>query len=241
MCSQKHFLHTSQDIKTENRTKMGPNTRLEAIRDTQDDILTSLKRISRYTTDVNTKKLYAMSYEDFNCKHTALPRYKRLCDRTIKVTMDGQMLAPRRTKHEYHYRLFGDLQEILQYEHDRLLEIEEAMESLRDLHEFRYQHTFKPVKETTPVELKPVKNRPPTPATLLRLKDIIDLIPSPSPERFRSLTPLPVSPSGYTSTGSSSSESTTTTTTTIRTSWNNPTNYSSRNSSSSSDDSRFYR
>jgi hypothetical protein len=33
---------------------MGPNTRLEAIRDTQDDILSSLKRISRYTTDVNT-------------------------------------------------------------------------------------------------------------------------------------------------------------------------------------------
>jgi hypothetical protein len=130
-------------------------------------------------------RLYlAMSYEDFNRKHTALPRYKRLCDRTIKVTMDGQMLAPRRTKHEYHYRLFG--------EHDRLLEIEEAMESLRDLHEFRHQHTFQPVKETTEREIKPVKNRPLTPATLLRLKDIIDLKPSPSPERLRSLTPLPV-------------------------------------------------
>ncbi len=64
--------------------------------------------------------------------------------------MDGQMLTPlhRSTKHEYHYRLFGDLQEILQYEHDRPLEIEEAMESLRDLHEFRQQNTFQPVKET---------------------------------------------------------------------------------------------
>ncbi len=153
---------------------MGPNTRLEAIRDTQDDILSSLKRISRNTTDVNSKKLYAMSYDDFNRKQTALPRYKRLCDRNIRVTMDGQMLAPRSTKHEYHYRLFGDLQEILQYEHDRLLEIEEAMDSLRDLHEFRQQHTFQPIRETAEKELKPVKNRPPTPATLLRLKDIID-------------------------------------------------------------------
>ena len=98
-----------------------------------------------------------MSYEDFNRKHTALPRYKRLCERTIKVTMDGQMLAPRRTKLEYHYRLFGDLQEILQYEHDRLLEIEEAMDSLRDLQEFRQQNTFQPVKETAQKELKPVK------------------------------------------------------------------------------------
>jgi hypothetical protein len=220
---------------------MGPNTRLEAIRDTQDDILSSLKRISRYTTDVNTKKLYAMSYEDFNRKHTALPRYKRLCERTIKVTMDGQMLAPRRTKLEYHYRLFGDLQEILQYEHDRLLEIEEAMDSLRDLHEFRQQNIFHPVKETEEKELKPVKNRPPTPATLLRMKDIIDLMSSPSPERPRSLTPMPVSPSGYSSSGSSSRESTTTTTTTVRTSWNLPTNRSSRSSSSSSDDSHFYR
>ncbi len=191
MCSQKHFLDKSQDAKSTNRTKMGPNTRIEAIRDTQDDILTSLKRISRYTTDVNTKKLYAMSYDDFNRKQTALPRYKRLCDRTIRVTMNGQMLAPRSTKHEYHYRLFGDLQEILQYEHDRLLEIEEAMDSLRDLHEFRQKQTFQPVRENER-ELKPVKNRPPTPATatLLRLKDIIDLIliPSPSPECPRSLT-----------------------------------------------------
>jgi hypothetical protein len=43
MCSQKHFLHTSQDVKTKDRTKMGPNSRLEAIRDTQNDILDSGK------------------------------------------------------------------------------------------------------------------------------------------------------------------------------------------------------
>jgi hypothetical protein len=59
--------------------------------------------------------------------------------------MDGKMPAPRRSKHEYHCRLFDDLLEILHIEHDRLLEIEEAMASLRDLHEFRKEQQFKPV------------------------------------------------------------------------------------------------
>jgi hypothetical protein len=151
--------------------------------------------------------------------------------------MDGQMLAPRKSKHEYHYRLFGDFMEILQYEHDRLLEIEEAMTSLRDLHEFRKQNTFQTVETCTAPAFKPVKNRPPTPAKLLNLRELMDRIPSPSPISARSLTPLPGSPSGYSSSNSCSSESTTATTTTVRTSWNNPTNYSS---STSSDDPRQY-
>jgi hypothetical protein len=124
---------------------MGPNSRLEAIRDTQNDILDSLKRLSKYTTDVTNKNLYDMSYESFTKKQAAFSQYKRLCDRTIRVTMDGKMLTPRRSKHEYHYRLFDDLLEILRIENDRLLEIEEAMESLRDLHEFRKEQHFKPV------------------------------------------------------------------------------------------------
>jgi hypothetical protein len=28
MCSQKHFLHRSEDLQIANRTKMGPNSRL---------------------------------------------------------------------------------------------------------------------------------------------------------------------------------------------------------------------
>jgi hypothetical protein len=60
-----------------------------------------------------------MSYESFTKKQAAFPQYKRLCDRTIRVTMDGKMLAPRRSKHEYHYRLLDDLLEILQIENDR--------------------------------------------------------------------------------------------------------------------------
>ena len=70
---------------------MGPNSRLEAIRDTQNDILDSLKRLSKYTTDVTNKKLYDMSYESFIKQQAAFPQYKRLCDRTIRVTMDGKM------------------------------------------------------------------------------------------------------------------------------------------------------
>ena len=211
---------------------MGPNNRMEAIRDTQSDILDSLKRLSKFTTELNTKKLYAMSSEVFDKKQAALPQFKRLCDRTIRVTMDGQLLAPRKSKHEYHYRLFGDFMEILQYdENDRLLEIEEAMESLRDLHEFRKQNTFEPVKEYNEPSFKPVKNRPPTPAKLLNLRELMDHRTSPSPVSPRSLTPLPVSPSGYSSSNSCSSESTTTTTTTVRTSWNHPSNYYSSSSS----------
>jgi hypothetical protein len=124
---------------------MGPNSHLEAIRDTQNDILDSLKRLSKYTTDVTNTKLYDMSYESFAKKQAAFPQYKRLCDRTIRVTIDWKMLAPRRSKLEYHYRLFDDLLEMLQTENDRLLEIEEAMESLRDLHEFRKEQQFKSV------------------------------------------------------------------------------------------------
>jgi hypothetical protein len=209
---------------------MGPNSRLEAIRDTQNDILDSLKRLSKYTTDVTNKKLYDMSYESFTKKQAAFPQYKRLCDRTIRVTMDGKMLAPRRSKHEYHYRLFDDLLEILQIENDRLLEIKEAMDSLRDLHEFRKEQQFQPVQHNES-RWKPVKNRPPTP---MGLRTIIEMIPSPSPVTERSLTPVRLSPSGYSSSNSCSSESTTTTTTTVRTSWNHPANYRS----SSDDDSR---
>jgi hypothetical protein len=110
---------------------MGPNTRIEAIRDTQNDILDSLKRLTKYTTDLTSKKLYTMSYDVFDKKKAALPQYKCLCDRTIRVTIDGQILAPRKSKHEYHYPVFADFLEILRQESDRLLEIEESMESLQ--------------------------------------------------------------------------------------------------------------
>jgi hypothetical protein len=132
MCSQSQFLHSPKQLKDDNRTNMGPNSHIEAIRDTQSDILDSLKRLTKYSTELTSKKLYAMSCDVFDKKKAALPQYKRLCDRTIRVPMDGQILAPRKSKHEYHYRLFEDFLDILRQENDRLLEIEEAMESLQD-------------------------------------------------------------------------------------------------------------
>jgi hypothetical protein len=75
MCSQKQFLHSSEPATKSNRTKMGPNTRIEAIRDVQSDTLDSLKRLSKFTTAISTKKLYTMSFEEFN-KHKAAQTYR---------------------------------------------------------------------------------------------------------------------------------------------------------------------
>jgi hypothetical protein len=80
-----------------------------------------------------------MPFDEFHKHKTALPQYKRLCDRTIRVTMGGQLRAPRTSKHGYHYRLFADFMEML-------LEIEEAMELLRDLHDFRRKTPSNPSK-----------------------------------------------------------------------------------------------
>jgi hypothetical protein len=134
--------------------------------------------------------------------------------------MDEQLLATRKSKHEYHYRLFGDFMEILQYEHDRLLEIEEAMASLRDPHEFRKQNTFKTVEPHTESSYKPVKDRPPPPAKFLSLRELMAYGSCPitiTDTKTKSYT-TPRITIGYSSSNSCSSESTTTTTTTVRTS-----------------------
>jgi hypothetical protein len=206
---------------------MGPNNRIEAIRDTQRDILDSLKRLSRYTTALTTKQLTAMSSDVFDKKKAPLPQYKRLCDRTIRVTMNGKIIAPRQSSHEYHYRLFGDFLEILELEQDRLREIEEAMENLKDLHEFRKQQTD---------ELKSVKTRPPTPYVRRSLQDIfrnVDLTLTDSSRRSTIPPAKSSSSSGYSSSSSSSSESTTTTratiTTTVRHNWSDSDNSSTCN------------
>jgi hypothetical protein len=69
---------------------MGPNTRQEAIHNIERDVLDSLKRLSKYTTEMSTKKLQAMPYDVFTRKQAALPQFKRLCNRTISATRDGQ-------------------------------------------------------------------------------------------------------------------------------------------------------
>ncbi len=73
---------------------MGPNSRSAAIRAVERDILDSLKRLSKFTTDMSPKKLQALPYDDINRKQAALPQFKHLCRRTIRATRDGQQLAP---------------------------------------------------------------------------------------------------------------------------------------------------
>ncbi len=146
---------------------------------------------------MSPKKLQALSYDIFHTKQAALPRFKRLCRRTIRATKDGQHLAPRLSKHDFYYRLFEEFVFLLDLQNDLLLEIN---------------------------EFKPVKNRPPTPLPRPNLREIlrnVDLTLSNSSSQRA--TPPPASPSGYSSSSSSSSESTTTTTptttTTVRHVW----------------------
>ena len=61
MCSQKQFLDAPEPANSHNRTKMGPNNRIEAIREVERDILDALKRLSKYTTDTSMQKLQTMS------------------------------------------------------------------------------------------------------------------------------------------------------------------------------------
>jgi hypothetical protein len=214
---------------------MGPNTRQEAIIDIERDILDSLKKLSKYTTDMSSKKIQSMSYDVFDRKRATLPQFKKLCNRTIRAARDGQQLAPRRTKHDVYYRLFEEFLILLDMQNDLLLEIEESITAFTDLQEFRkkwhstsIEHQFKPVKERTPT---------PAPTSLLtNLHDIfrtVDLTLSPSP--YKAPTPSPKSSSGYSSSSSSSSESTTTTTvsrtTTVRHQWSDNDDFSTASSS----------
>jgi hypothetical protein len=158
MCSQKQFLDSPHQLQPDNRTTMGPNKRIEAIREVKCDILDALKRLSKYTTDTSMKKLHAMPPDVFTQKHAALPKFKRLYRRTLRVTMDGKQLAPRRTKHDHYYKLFDEFVDLLDMQNDQLLEIEETMDSLHELNEYWKSTLTQPT-----IEFKPVKNRPPTP------------------------------------------------------------------------------
>jgi hypothetical protein len=235
MCAQKQFLDAPEPTNPHNRTKMGPKNRIEAIREVERDILDALKRLSKYTTDTSMKKLHAMPLEDFTKKHAALPQFKRLYRCTLRATRDGQQLAPRRTKHDFYYRLFDEFVYLLDMQNDQLPEIEETMDSLRELHDFRKQTLTRPT-----IGFKPVKNRPPTPLPRPNLRQILqnaDQTLSQS-SSFQDLSPrrAATSPSGYSSSSSSSSESTitttSTTTTTVRHVWSD---------SSDSEDSETYR
>ncbi len=237
-CVHTKYLDSPQPTHQQNRTKMGPNTRIEAIRDIESDILDSLKRLGRFTTDTTSKKLQSMTYENFTKKHASLPHFKRLCEQTIRATRDGQQLAPRIGANGFYYRLFENFADILQEQHNQILDIQESMDNLRDLYEYRKQHS----KQQT-YTFKPVKERPPTPYTA-NVDDIfrtIDLTLSRSSSKSKTPPPPPASPSGYSSSSSSSSESTNTTTTatittTVRHKWSD----SDDSSTCSSQSNRCY-
>ena len=220
MCSQKQFLDSPHQLKPDIRTNMGPNNRQEAILEVQRDILDSLKKLSKYTTDMSMQKLHQMPFDVFERKQSALPQFKRLYKRTLRATRDGQKLAPRNTKHEFYYRLFEEFVFLLDMQNDQLLEIEETMDSLVELHEYRKQTLTQQTHE-----FKPVKDRPPTPLPRPNLRMIlrnVDLTLAHSSSKSK--TPPPASPSGYSSSSSSSSGKTTTTTsttttTTVRHNW----------------------
>ncbi len=114
---------------------MGPNNRIEAIRDIESDILDSLKRLGRFTTDTTNKKLQFMTHENFTKKHASLPQFKRLCERTIRAARDRQQLAPRFGEHGFYYRLFENFADVLQEQHNQILDIQESTDNLRDLFE----------------------------------------------------------------------------------------------------------
>jgi hypothetical protein len=105
-------------------------SRLEAIREVERDILDSLKRLSKYTTDMSMQKLHAMPFDFFTRKQAALAQFKRLYKRTFRATRDGQQLAPRLTKHDFYYRLLEEFVYLLDMQNDQLLEIEETVDSL---------------------------------------------------------------------------------------------------------------
>ena len=181
---------------------------------------------------MSMQKLHQMPFDVFERKQSALPQFKRLYKRTLRATRDGQKLAPRNTKHEFYYRLFEEFVFLLDMQHDQLLEIEETMDSLVELHEYRKQTLTQQTKQS--YEFKPVKDRPPTPLPRPNLRMIlrnIDLTLAESSSRSR--TPPPASPSGYSSSSSGSSGKTTTTTTTtvVRHNWSD---------SDDSDDSSTY-
>ncbi len=60
MCLQKQFLDNTQQYNQQHRTNMGPNNRIEAVLDIERDILDSLKKLSKFTTEMTAKKLQAM-------------------------------------------------------------------------------------------------------------------------------------------------------------------------------------
>jgi hypothetical protein len=103
------------------------NTRMEAARDIQFDVLSVLKRISRYTVDTQPHLLWYLADHDVLFRYGQLNKFRQQCERAMESCLDGQKVAPRNVpKYAYFNRIFEDLLECLHLEHDRLESIKES-------------------------------------------------------------------------------------------------------------------
>ena len=103
---------------------------MEAARDIQSDVLSVLKRISRFTVDTPTHTLWNLSDHDVIFRYGQLNHLRRLCERAMHSCMDGQKVAPKVPQYMYFNRIFDDLLECLQMEHDRLLSLKESFQEI---------------------------------------------------------------------------------------------------------------
>jgi hypothetical protein len=127
---------TEQQATTQQQATM-PSERMNAIRDVQADILSTLKDTSYFTNDTTRAHINSLHVDNFNRLKNNVRQKRVKCERAIRACIDGQLLAPKQTQYKYHYRLFADYHEILQVELDRILEIAEYMNDQEDIIKFR--------------------------------------------------------------------------------------------------------
>ena len=107
------------------------NTRMEAARDIQSDVLSVLKRISKYTVDTQPHLLWYLADHDVLFRYGQLNKFRRQCERAMEACLNGQKVPPRNVpKYAYFNRIFEDLLECLHLEHDRLESIKESFQEL---------------------------------------------------------------------------------------------------------------
>jgi hypothetical protein len=106
------------------------NTRMEAARDIQSDVLSVLKRISKYTVDTPAHTLWNLPDHIVFSRYGQLNQFRRQCERAMQSCLDGQQVAPKVPKYMYFHRIFGDLLECLHMEHDRLETLKESFQEL---------------------------------------------------------------------------------------------------------------
>ena len=63
-------------------------------------------------------------------RYGQLHQFRRQCERAMQSCLDGQQVAPKVPKYMYFHRIFGDLLECLQMEHDRLETLKDSFQEL---------------------------------------------------------------------------------------------------------------